>query len=127
MRVIATFVYRHEAEFAAGYLHSEGIRAIVRADDAGGLHPGLGFVRAARLLVRDEDAADALGVLRDAGILTGGGAADDAGEADGEDGADFATDDFDLDDEFNGEAAGEEDAAEEDEDDVFGGGWQPGG
>jgi hypothetical protein len=127
MKVIATFVYRHEAEFAAGYLHSAGIRGIVRADDAGGVHPGLGFVRAARLLVRDEDAADALEVLRDVGILTSGAAARDAGEVDGGEGADLADADFGFEDEFDGEAAGGEGAADEDEDDVFGRGWKPGG
>jgi hypothetical protein len=71
MKVVATFVYRHQAEFAAGYLRAEGIHAFVRADDAGGLHPGLGFTRAARIVVAEPDFAAARAVLLDAGVLEG--------------------------------------------------------
>jgi hypothetical protein len=69
MKVVATFVYRHQAEQAVVYLNGEHIPAFVRADDAGGLHPGLGFSRAARVVVADTDAERAVEVLRDAGIL----------------------------------------------------------
>jgi hypothetical protein len=71
MKVVASFGYRHEAEHAAGYLRADGIPAIVHADDAGGLHPGLGFTREARLLVSDADLSRAVRTLRDAGILEG--------------------------------------------------------
>jgi hypothetical protein len=72
MKVVAVFGYRHEAEFAAATLSGAGIPSFVRADDAGGLHPALGFMRRVRLVVATEDEADALELLRDAGILEGG-------------------------------------------------------
>ncbi len=43
--VLETFSNRIEAEMAAGLLESEGIEAMVMADDAGGTYPMLQFVR----------------------------------------------------------------------------------
>ncbi len=67
--VVAQFTYRHEAEIAVGFLQDRGIEAAVFADDAGGLHPGLGFTRPARVLVSSQDAESARRTLTDAGML----------------------------------------------------------
>jgi hypothetical protein len=61
--VIETFTSRAVAELAAGLLESEGIEALVMADDAGGAYPVLQFVRGVRLLVAAEDEARAREIL----------------------------------------------------------------
>lgn len=66
--VVATFTYRHEAEFARGYLADDGLPSRVLYDDAGGMGEGLSLT-GARLLVRDTDAVRARRVLEDAGVL----------------------------------------------------------
>ena len=53
--VLETFPNRLIAEMAAGLLESEGIEAMVMADDAGGAYPMLQFIRGVRLLVAPED------------------------------------------------------------------------
>jgi hypothetical protein len=53
--VLETFPNRIAAEMAAGLLESEGIEAMVLADDAGGAYPSLQFVRGVRVLVAAED------------------------------------------------------------------------
>ena len=53
--VLETFPNRIAAEMAAGVLASEGIEALVMADDAGGAYPMLQFIRGVRLLVAPED------------------------------------------------------------------------
>jgi hypothetical protein len=63
--VLETFSNRIEAEMAAGLLESEGIEAMVMADDAGGTYPMLQFVRGVRLLVFKEDEARARQILVD--------------------------------------------------------------
>jgi len=63
--VLETFSNRIEAEMAAGLLESEGVEAIVMADDAGGAYPSLQFVRGVRLLVFREDEPRAREILRD--------------------------------------------------------------
>lgn len=68
-RIIATFTYRHEAEYAQGFLKDAGIESLLLTDDAGGLHPGVGFTRSARIAVSDEDAENAKQVLVDAGVI----------------------------------------------------------
>jgi hypothetical protein len=50
---------RAEAEVLAGYLHSNGIRAAVSADDEGGLNPVLQAGRRVRVLVPASDEAQA--------------------------------------------------------------------
>ncbi len=50
---------------AAGLLESEGIEAMVLADDAGGAYPMLQFVRGVRLLVYREDAYRARQILKE--------------------------------------------------------------
>jgi hypothetical protein len=59
--VIATYRYRHEAEFARAFLEMEGISAMVSTDDAGGVYPAI--MAPVRLLVRHEDAIRAGEVL----------------------------------------------------------------
>jgi hypothetical protein len=63
--VLETFPNRIEAEMAAGLLESEGVEAIVMADDAGGAYPSLQFVRGVRLMVYREDEARAREILKD--------------------------------------------------------------
>jgi predicted Fe-Mo cluster-binding NifX family protein len=61
--VLETFPNRIAAEMAAGVLESEGIEALVMADDAGGAYPMLQFIRGVRLLVAPEDRARAREIL----------------------------------------------------------------
>jgi hypothetical protein len=63
--VLETFPNRIEAEMAAGLLESEGVEAMVLADDAGGAYPSLQFFHGVRLLVYREDEARAREILRD--------------------------------------------------------------
>ena len=61
--VLETFASRIEAEMAAGLLESEGVEAMVVADDAGGAYPMLQFIRGVRLMVYREDEARAREIL----------------------------------------------------------------
>ena len=63
--VLETFSNRIEAEMAAGLLESEGVEAMVMADDAGGTYPMLQFIRGVRLMVFKEDVARAREILAD--------------------------------------------------------------
>jgi hypothetical protein len=83
MQIIAIYNSRLEAEYAQGYLTNAGIRSIVVKDDAGGIHPGLGFTRPARLAVLEQDRERALELLADAGMLPG--TEPDAGDVDAAD------------------------------------------
>jgi hypothetical protein len=62
---VATYRFRHEADFARHILAELGINAIVFADDAGGWHPELLLTRPVRLLVAAEDLAAAREALVD--------------------------------------------------------------
>ena len=62
--VLETFYSRIEAEMAAGLLESEGVPAMVMADDAGGAYPSLQFVRGVRLMVAAADRYRALEILK---------------------------------------------------------------
>jgi hypothetical protein len=62
--VLETFPNRIAAEMAAGLLESEGVEAMVVADDAGGTYPMLQFIRGVRLLVYREDEARAREILQ---------------------------------------------------------------
>jgi inosine/xanthosine triphosphate pyrophosphatase family protein len=62
--VLETFFSRIEAEMAAGLLESEGVEAMVLADDAGGAYPMLQFIRGVRLMVYREDEARAREILQ---------------------------------------------------------------
>jgi hypothetical protein len=59
--VVARFRYRHEAEMARSFLELEGIAAMVAADDAGGMEPGIMAV--ARVIVRADEAQRARQIL----------------------------------------------------------------
>lgn len=61
--VIASYGYRHEAEFAQGLLESAGIESVLLADDAGGAEMGLTFSNAARLMVGESEVERARSVL----------------------------------------------------------------
>ena len=62
--LIAEYVYRHEAEFGAGFLADAGIPFRVQADDAGGAYGGMTFTSAARIWVRSQDAEKAREILQ---------------------------------------------------------------
>jgi hypothetical protein len=62
--VARVFLFRHEAEFARGMLESEGIEAMIEADDCGGQRPLMGAVTGVKLLVRRSDVQKAKGLLR---------------------------------------------------------------
>lgn len=53
---VAEYRYRHEAEFAAGFLEDAGIPYRLQIDDAGGAGLGLGMLHPAVLWVRAVDA-----------------------------------------------------------------------
>lgn len=70
--VVATFLHRHQAEMARGYLRQAGIPSVVSADDGGGAFGApLTFSPSsfATVRVRAEDAGDARDVLDEAGLL----------------------------------------------------------
>ena len=70
--LIAEYVYRHEAEFSAGFLADVGIPFRVQADDAGGAYGGMTFTSAARIWVRSQDAEKAREILEvtpDSGVF----------------------------------------------------------
>ena len=67
--VLMTFAFRHDAEFAQGYLHDVGIPARVVSDDAGGLDLSISFLSGASLRVPEADLDRAVKTLRSAGVL----------------------------------------------------------
>jgi hypothetical protein len=75
---VAEFTYRHEAEFAAGFLDDAGIPYRLQIDDAGG-DLGLTLGRPAIVWVRAVDLERARDVLN-----LGGEAEQDEGEQQGE-------------------------------------------
>lgn len=62
---IKAFPTRMDADLAKAVLEANGIGAVVQADDAGGMRPGLGSLQRIRILVAASDAAVALGLLED--------------------------------------------------------------
>ena len=72
--VVAEYLYRHEAEFAAGFLTDAGIPFRLATDDAGGVHMALTISRPARLYVRATDAEEARELLE---VTAGTGMAHD--------------------------------------------------
>jgi putative signal transducing protein len=61
--VVAEYSNRIEAELAQGALEAADIDAIVSADDAGGVQPGLWGGEGVKVLVRAEDLDEAKKVL----------------------------------------------------------------
>ena len=66
--VIMRFNFRHDAEFAQGFLHDARIPARVVCDDAGGVAPG-GFFGSAKLSVPARDLDRAMATLSAAGVM----------------------------------------------------------
>jgi hypothetical protein len=69
--VLMRFPFRHDAEFAQGYLHEVGIPARVASDDAGGVDLSISFLSGASLFVPAHDVDRAIVTLRVAGVLEG--------------------------------------------------------
>lgn len=70
--VVATYLNRHEAELARGYLEDAGIGSVLTVDDGGGAFGApLTFALSsfATVRVRAEDAEPAREVLEAAGLL----------------------------------------------------------
>lgn len=65
---IARFTYRHDAEYARGFLEDAGVPSQLLVDDAAG---HLAFSNTAALVVRAEDAVRARTVLDDADVEYG--------------------------------------------------------
>ncbi len=63
LSTVASFLHRGEAELGRVQLDASGIRAMVQADDEGGLNPGFFSEFRVRLVVDRADLADALEVL----------------------------------------------------------------
>ena len=61
--LVRTYGYRHEAELGKSMLEANDIEAIILADDAGGIQPGLGMANGVRLLVRRSDGNKATQLL----------------------------------------------------------------
>ncbi|UCD36755.1 MAG: DUF2007 domain-containing protein [Fidelibacterota bacterium] len=63
---IQTYYSRSAAEMDAAYLQSQGIEALVQADDLGGMVPGIAFgEQGVRLLIPKDQAEEALKLLSD--------------------------------------------------------------
>jgi hypothetical protein len=62
--VVAAYPNKIDAELAQGALEAAEIEAMVAADDAGGLQPGLWVGEGVRLLVRAGDAERAKEILQ---------------------------------------------------------------
>ncbi len=62
--VLTSFVYEHDAELLAAELLAEGIDALVRKDDCGGMRPGITNERGVEVLVPAADLPTASEVLR---------------------------------------------------------------
>jgi hypothetical protein len=60
---VATYPNKIDAELAQGALEAADIEAMVAADDAGGLNPGLWVGEGVKVLVRAEDLARAKEIL----------------------------------------------------------------
>jgi hypothetical protein len=60
---VGTYPNKIDAELAQGALEAADIDAMVTADDAGGLQPGLWVGEGVRVLVRAEDAERAKKIL----------------------------------------------------------------
>lgn len=63
--VVQAFGYESEAQLAKSALDAAGIDAIIEADSVGGMRPHVAWASGGyKLLVREEDAADAVEVLK---------------------------------------------------------------
>jgi len=78
--IVAMYGTRRDAEMARDQLDDEGIRALITADDAGGMHPQLQSARGVKLRVLEHQAEAAHAALADAGLLPHGGGTDASGD-----------------------------------------------
>jgi hypothetical protein len=62
---VGSYLNKIDAELAQGALEAADIDAIVSADDAGGLEPGLWVAEGVRVLVRAEDVERAKKILNE--------------------------------------------------------------
>jgi hypothetical protein len=62
---VGNYPNKIDAELAEGALKAAGIEAVVSADDAGGLQPGLWVGEGVRVLVRAEDVERAREILEE--------------------------------------------------------------
>lgn len=76
--IVAMYPTRRDAEMAQDLLNDEGIRALITADDAGGMHPQLQPAHGVKLRVLEHQAEAAHAALADAGLLPEGAGADGA-------------------------------------------------
>jgi hypothetical protein len=60
---IKKYLNRHEADVAKSVLDSNQIDCYVASDDSGSMRPSLSFVSPIRLMVKEENATQALEVL----------------------------------------------------------------
>lgn len=67
--VIATYSARYDAEMAKGRLETQGIRAVLASDDAGGAYPQMQRTQGVRLVVSGRTAHRAWHVLDDLDML----------------------------------------------------------
>ena len=64
-KTIKTFSNRPEAEIVKGILEANGIAAIVRGDDSGGMRPSLSFASGVDLQVQEKDIKKAQGLIQE--------------------------------------------------------------
>jgi type III secretory pathway lipoprotein EscJ len=64
LKTLTTFNTRTDAEIARGLLESNGINALVTADDKGGTDPFLTFANGVKLLVDENDIITAKTILK---------------------------------------------------------------
>jgi hypothetical protein len=76
--IVALYPTRRDAEMAQDQLDDEGIRSLVTADDAGGMHPQLQPAHGVKLRVLAHQAESAHAALADAGLLPDDGGAEGA-------------------------------------------------
>jgi len=80
MVVVKEELSKLDADVVAAFLKSQGVNAIVSADDAGGEIPAFDETRFAQVLVAEEDGPRALTLIAEARS----GSAEDEGEEDDE-------------------------------------------
>ena len=61
---IKTYLHRHEAEMDREFLEASGIEVVILAGDLGGILPGLLWGAQVRLMAAEEQAEEALALLK---------------------------------------------------------------
>lgn len=71
MKVVATFVYPHEANLADSLLQSEGIESILEDEFTVGIYNGISnALGGVKLLVKEKDFERAIEILTESGTLS---------------------------------------------------------